>query len=105
MSGEIACDFNPVPDIASAPSGQNDITFVSVVLMSYWHTTPNNAPVDKDDAKENNFHVRNAKVLTLIATRHAPIVDPTKLSCWPRLIMTTARVMSPKTNSGPSGWM
>ena len=95
------------PSLTLLPHRVVRMTLLSspVVLMSYWLTTPNNAPVDKDDAKENNFQVRNAKVLTLIATRHAPIVDPTKLSCWPRLIMTTARVMSPKTNSGPSGWM
>ena len=96
--GEITYYFHPVADIADVPSRQNVSDFVchgiDVIPPVYWHTTPENVPVDNDDAKQKNFRVRNAKVLKLNVTRLAPIVVPTKFSSWPRLIMTTARVMS-----------
>ena len=93
-------DFDPVADIAYVPSGQNVSDFVcrgiNVIPPVYWHTTPKNVPVDNDDAKRKNFHVSNAKVLTLNVIRLAPIVDPTKFSSWPHLVMATACVMSVK---------
>ena len=112
--GEITYDFDPITDIAYVPSGQNVIDLVSrgvdvsqlqkvidgpgflKLPPVYWPTTPKNVPVDRDDAEQKNFHVRNAKVLTLNVTRLDPIVDPTKFSSWPRLIRMTARVMSLK---------
>ena len=94
--GEITYYFHPVADTAYVPSRQNVSDFVcrgiDVIPPVYWHTTPENVPVD--DAKQKNFLVRNTKVLKLNVTRLAPIVVPTKFSSWPRLIMTTARVMS-----------
>ena len=120
--GEITYDFDPISDIAYVPSGQNLIDLVSrgvdvsklqkVIDGSgflklppvYWHITPKNVPVDRDDAEQNNFNVRDAKVLTLNVTRLDPIVDTTKFSRWPRLVMMTARVMSlKKTYPGPNG--
>ena len=96
--GEITYYFHPVADIAYVPSRQNVSYFVchgiDVIPPVYWHTSPENVPVDNDDAKQKNFRVRNAKVVKLDVTRLAPIVVPTKFSSWPRLIMTTARVMS-----------
>ena len=91
--GEITYDFDPVADISYVPSGQNINDFVScgidVMPPVSWHTTANNVQVDNDDAKQTDFHFRNARVLTWLAS----IVVPTKFSSWPRLIMTTARVM------------
>ena len=96
--GEITYDFEPLPDIAYVPSRQNVSDFLScgidVIPPVPRHTTANKVPVDNDNAKQNHFHVRNAKVMTLNATRSAPIVVPTKFSSWPILIMTTARAMS-----------
>ena len=61
--GEITNDFDPVGDTAYVPSCQNVIYFVScgidVILLVYWHITTKNVPVDNDDAKQKNFHVRN----------------------------------------------
>ena len=80
--GEITNDFGPVGDTAYVPSGQNVSDFVchTAIPPVYSHTTPKNVPVDNDDAKQKNVHVRNAKVLKLNVTRLAPIVDPTKFS-------------------------
>ena len=76
------------------------IDFVSrgtdIIPPVYWHTTPKNVPVDNDYAKQKNVHVRNAKVLTLNVTWLAPIVDPTKFSSWPRLVILAIRVVALK---------
>ena len=90
--GEITYDFDPVPDIAYIPSSPNVNVVSRVVDVSQLQKVID-VPVDNDDSEQNNFHVRNAKVLTLNAIRLAHIVDPTKFSSWPRLLMTTSRVM------------
>ena len=90
--GEITYDFDPVPDIAYIPSGPNVNVVSRVVDVSQLQKVID-VPVDNDDSEQNNFHVRNAKVQTLNVIRLAHIVDPTKFSSWPRLLMTTARVM------------
>ena len=68
--GKITYDFDPVPDIAYIPSSPN-VNVVSPVVDVSQLQEVIGVPVDNDDSEQNNFHVRNAKVLTLNVIRLA----------------------------------
>ncbi|XP_072174270.1 uncharacterized protein [Diadema setosum] len=115
--GEITSEFDPYRDIEYVPTDQNVINLVSrgataaemkrvIEGPEYlklspvsWPKTPENVPVNAKDPEQKKFHARNAKTLAVTintASRPPPMIDATKYSRWPKLLMTTARVLSMK---------
>ncbi len=112
--GEITAEFDPNCEIAYVPSEQNtidlatrgvDASGMQQVIQgptflrkppSYWPVCPRIVPDDQSDIEKKRLHVKNTKVLTVRISNSEPILDPTRFSSWPRLVMVTARILSLK---------
>ncbi|KAK6165000.1 hypothetical protein SNE40_023748 [Patella caerulea] len=65
------------------------------ISSNEWPITPN-VSIDREDTELKKYHVRNAKILAAQLNQDNTLLDPRGFSSWTRLVMVTARILSPR---------